>query len=203
MACTCAPALIACRNELNLIAPHRDKESDGCCASSAHSQQNPKSDHEPGKEGAAAGFARAYDYDEDVIQGMGDQQLHAMGTILLADKRTKYLIYEGQLLFPDGTVKKYTGPNKHEHHLHHSIHDSAVHDTSPWGIAAAFPGGNMALTLNQETIDAIAAKVADLLRPIEANSTSTNAAVARLEVAIEDKTSGLVAKVDQLAAKIS
>jgi hypothetical protein len=132
MACKCAPALLTARNELNAVWPLRDKASDGCCGDAAHAAR--KSDHNPNLEG----WARAYDYDEDVTEGLGTQELTGMGLVLLGDKRTKYLIYEAQLLYPDGTVKPYTGVNAHRQHLHHSIHDWAVLDTRPWGIARAF-----------------------------------------------------------------
>jgi hypothetical protein len=132
VACKCAPALLTARNELNAVWPLRDKASDGCCGDAAHAAR--KSDHNPNIEG----YARAYDYDEDVTEGLGDRELTGMGLILLGDKRTKYLIYEAQLLYPDGTVKPYTGVNAHRQHLHHSIHDWAVLDTRPWGIARAF-----------------------------------------------------------------
>lgn len=132
MACTCAPCLLQARSELNDVYPLRDKSSDGCCGDADHATR--KSDHNPNLEG----YATAYDYDEDVVEGMGDQELTGMALVLLDDKRTKYLIYEAQLLYPDGTVRPYTGINAHKHHLHHSIHDWAVMDKRPWGIARAF-----------------------------------------------------------------
>lgn len=132
MACRCAPALDVARRELDALFPGRDKGSDGCCGDTAHAAR--KSDHNPNSDG----YARARDYDEDIVDGIGDRELEGVGLVLLGDSRTKYLIYEGRLLYPDGTVKKYTGPNAHLHHLHHSIHDWAVRDTSPWGIARAF-----------------------------------------------------------------
>lgn len=59
-------------------------------------------------------------------------------------------IYEGQLLYPDGTVKPYHGVNPHKHHLHQSIHDWAARDTSAWGIARAFKSMPPARPINQE-----------------------------------------------------
>lgn len=132
MGCKCAPALLVARDELNACFPARDKASDGCCGDDAHKAR--KSDHNANLEG----YARAYDYDEDISSVMGDQELQGMALVLLGDRRTKYLIYEARLLYPDGTVKPYSGINAHKHHLHHSIHDWAVHDRSPWGIAGAF-----------------------------------------------------------------
>lgn len=136
MGCACAPALKVARDELNALFPNRDKGSDGCCGDADHAAR--KSDHNP-----LNGYARAFDYDEDIVDGMGDQELQGMALVLLADSRTKYLIYEAQLLYPDGTVKPYTGVNAHRQHLHHSIKDSAVHDTRPWGIARAFQEDDM------------------------------------------------------------
>lgn len=135
MACTCAPTLIVARNELTACFPPRDKSSDGCCPSAAHTAANPKSDHEPGKTGAAKGYSRAYDYDEDIAAGRGPSPLKPLVAHLLKDERTKYVIYEAVLYYPDGTTRKNKG---HEGHLHHSIKDSAVHDTRSWHIADAF-----------------------------------------------------------------
>lgn len=136
MACTCAPALLQLRDEVNLRWPKRDKRSDGCCASLAHSGQNPTSDHEPGSKGATPGYAHAYDLDEDL-----SEQVHDLGFLietLLADSRTKYIIYwaEGEptsrIRYPDGTWKVYTGVNDHSHHLHLSIKGTATFETRSW-----------------------------------------------------------------------
>lgn len=130
MSCQCAPALIRARDELSAVFPGRGRLSDGCCPSAAHTRQNPKSDHEPN----AQGFARAYDFDEKI--GLpGPSPLQPLIAVLLADERTKYVIYEGVLYFPDGTTRDSSG---HDLHLHLSIKNDATHDTRPWGIASAF-----------------------------------------------------------------
>lgn len=126
MACKCAPALLVLRNEVDARWPGRDRASDGCCGDAAHAAR--KSDHNPD----ASGYAHAEDIDEDIVQNMGDRPLWLLGVRLLADRRTKYLIYERQLLYPDGTVKPYHGINAHEHHLHISIKPGTEHDTLPW-----------------------------------------------------------------------
>ena len=147
MSCRCAPALIVARNELNAVWPNRDRGSDGCCGDAAHRAR--KSDHNPRTTGPGKGFAAAYDYDEDIATDLGDRELTGVGLVLLGDPRTKYLIYEAQLLYPDGTVRAYTGVNAHRSHLHHSIHDWAIHDTRPWGIARAFQPQEDDLTPDQ------------------------------------------------------
>lgn len=130
MACRCAPAFKQLTNQLNALFPYRDHASDGCCGDAAHASR--KSDHNPATSGAARGFARAYDVDEDLVRGMGDRQLWEWALLLLGDRRCKYIIYEGYILYPDGRMNVYKGVNAHKQHMHLSIHDWAVHDTTPW-----------------------------------------------------------------------
>jgi hypothetical protein len=134
--CQTAPALLTFRNEANALNPKRSKASDGSCPSAAHHAQNPSSDHEAN----AQGYSRAYDLDEKLgLPGLDpDKPLLPLVPILLADKRTKYVIYERRIYYPDGTSKVYTGVNAHDHHLHLSIKNEYVMDTSPWNIARAF-----------------------------------------------------------------
>lgn len=140
MSCRCAPALITLRDQLNTLYPHRDKASDGCCGDPAHRAR--KSDHNP-----TNGYAHAYDFDEDIAPAMGEKPLWEFGLNLLADERTKYLIYEGRLLYPDGTNKPYSGANPHDHHLHLSIHTWATHDTDPWKVPGPEPKKGQALMI--------------------------------------------------------
>lgn len=128
--CKTAPALLTARNELNALFPNRGKGSDGSCPSAAHTAKNPKSDHEPN----AQGYSRAYDFDE-AIGLPGPSPLMPLIKVLLADPRCKYVIYEEWLYYPDGTVRKNKG---HTKHLHLSIKNEAVLDTSPWNIKRAF-----------------------------------------------------------------
>lgn len=125
MSCRCAPALVALRSEINEHWPDRDKRSDGCCGDAAHAAR--KSDHNADR----SGYAHAHDFDEDIAAGtrpLWDTLL----PILLADDRTKYVIYERRIMYPDGTNKAYTGANAHDHHLHLSIKSTATHDTRRW-----------------------------------------------------------------------
>jgi hypothetical protein len=128
MACKCAPALVALRNELNEAFPARDRTSDGCCGDAAHAAR--KSDHNP-----TGGYAHALDIDENIEPGRDLAWLWDAWR-MWPDPRIKYLIYEGQIVYPNSTVDRrpraYTGPNAHRLHLHISIVSTATHDTSAW-----------------------------------------------------------------------
>jgi hypothetical protein len=124
MACTCAPALLQLRKEINAKWPDRDKASDGCCGDDAHAAR--KSDHNPD----ADGYAHALDIDENLTDNVGS--LAFLVPVLLADSRTKYVIYEGEIHYPPATTKPYTGVNAHKQHLHLSIKGTATFETRPW-----------------------------------------------------------------------
>jgi hypothetical protein len=54
---------------------------------------------------------------------------------LKADKRVKYLIFQGKIWSADRANegdRQYTGSNKHTKHLHISIKEGCGDDTSPW-----------------------------------------------------------------------
>lgn len=146
MACRCAPALLELRAELNARWPERDRASDGCCGDAAHAAR--KSDHNPD----AAGYAHALDVDEDLRPGLQNGGLQFLVLVLLADPRTKYVIYEGRIYYPGSAPRAYTGSNAHLHHLHLSIKAGSTHDRRPW------LGGTTDMLTPQE-IDAIADRV--------------------------------------------
>lgn len=120
--CRCAPSLIQLRSEVDERWPRRDKSSDGCCGDAAHASR--RSDHNP-----FYGYAHALDIDEDINPGAN---LNWLVPILMDDRRTKYVIYEGLIHYPGSRPRKYTGVNAHRQHLHVSIKTTATHDTSQW-----------------------------------------------------------------------
>lgn len=144
MTCRCAPALVRLDKEVTARYPDRDQRSDGCCASSAHTQQNPKSDHEPRRSGVAKGYAVAADIDEDLTpNGPGPDDLtgllfHLYGASETdADPRVRQIIYEDFLYYPHHGPKArgkyaYTGINPHRQHLHVGIFDWAWNDMGLW-----------------------------------------------------------------------
>jgi hypothetical protein len=117
------PAAIAVLRQATAISPSRKKASDGLLPSAAHIHQNPNSDHN-------TGFA--VDLTHDRSAGIDCFNLFQE---LKADKRVKYLIFQGKIWSVDRAKegdREYTGPNKHEKHLHISIKEECGDDTSPW-----------------------------------------------------------------------
>jgi len=114
------PAAIAVLRQATAICPLRTKASDGLLPSPAHILQNPNSDHNTGY---------AVDLTHDKLGGIDCFLLFQK---LQADPRVKYLIFHGKIWTKDKGVHVYTGPNKHNKHLHISIKDECGDDTSPW-----------------------------------------------------------------------
>ena len=117
------PAAIAVLRQATAICPSRKKASDGLLPSAAHINQNPNSDHNTGY---------GVDLTHDKLGGI---DCHNIFEELKADKRVKYLIFQGKIWSADRASegdRDYDGPNKHPHHLHISIKDGCGDDTSPW-----------------------------------------------------------------------
>ena len=117
------PAAIAVLRQATAIAPLRKKASDGLLPSAAHIHQNPNSDHN-------TGFAVDLTHDK-----LGGIDCFALFQQLKNDKRVKYLIFQGKIWSTDRAKegdREYTGPNKHNKHLHISIKEGYGDDTSPW-----------------------------------------------------------------------
>ena len=117
------PAAIAVLRQATAIKPLRKKASDGLLPSKAHISQSPNSDHNTGY---------AVDLTHDKLGGIDCVNLFQE---LKADKRVKYLIFQGKIWSADRAKegdREYTGANKHTKHLHISIKEECGGDTSPW-----------------------------------------------------------------------
>lgn len=114
------PAAIAVLRQATALRPKRQKAWDGLLPSKAHIKQNPNSDHN-------SGFA--CDLTHDAVNGINCHELYVK---LQADPRVKYLIFSGRIWSKEHGDRPYDGANKHDHHLHISIKDTAGNDTSPW-----------------------------------------------------------------------
>lgn len=114
------PAAISVLRQATALFPKRKKASDGLLPSAAHVNQNPNSDHNSGY---------AVDITHDPDNGIDCADLYIK---LQEDKRVKYLIFQGYIWSKEKGNKEYTGPNKHNKHLHISIKDNCGDDTSPW-----------------------------------------------------------------------
>ena len=113
-------AAVALLRQANALAPRRNKASDGLLPSAAHVHQNPNSDHN-------SGFA--VDLTHDPLNGMDCRVIYSE---LQKDKRVKYLIFKGKIWSASRGENTYTGPNKHEKHLHVSIKEDCGKDTKDW-----------------------------------------------------------------------
>lgn len=114
------PAAVAVLRQATALWPKRNKASDGLLPSAAHVKQNPNSDHN-------SGFA--VDLTHDIAAGVDCSFIFIK---LQKDPRVKYLIFNGMIWSKEKGNRKYTGPNKHNKHLHISIKDECGNDTSPW-----------------------------------------------------------------------
>lgn len=124
MTCICAPSLDLLRTEFDVAHPDRSTLSDGCCASPAHSAQNPTSDHETGN---------ARDFTADRLHGMISED---WANQIRNDPRVKYIIRDRQIYNPSIAPfwRPYTGSNPHDKHGHVSINSWSRDDLRPWTI---------------------------------------------------------------------
>ena len=117
---TAAPAAKAILKQATALKPLRGKASDGLLPSLAHQKQNPTSDHN-------TGFAA--DLTHDPVFGFNGHDVYKH---LQADKRVKYIIFNGKIWSKERGELPYKGPNPHKHHVHISIKETCGYDTSPW-----------------------------------------------------------------------
>lgn len=125
-----AKSLATLRDQINTRAPNRSKVSDGWLGDAAHAAR--KSDHNVN----GAGVVTALDITHDPANGVDTWKL---AEILRQhkDPRIKYVISNGRIfssLTSPWQWRKYTGPNKHAHHIHVSVSsDPALYDlASEW-----------------------------------------------------------------------
>lgn len=125
----CTPAK-TCRNaltEATFFWPKRNRASDGICGDEAH--QRRKSDHNDGN---------AFDLTHDPFNGLDTYAIARMlAEAVLEGKepRVKYIISHGQIFSQRNgkwAWRKYTGPNKHDHHMHVSINANARNSAASW-----------------------------------------------------------------------
>lgn len=147
-----ARSLEQLRSEINATFPDRDKASDGAKGDAAHASR--KSDHNPDQNGVV----RARDFDEDLLGA--DNPLGQEHMVIIAEHVRRmgdygdprlnghrtgvngYVIYEGHIAGAGKGWKwrTYTGPNRHDHHLHVSVcgDPQGYDDASTWHIADLF-----------------------------------------------------------------
>lgn len=125
--------------QLNALAPHRSKASDGSIGDDAHATRD--SDHNPWLVLGGQRIVSARDFTNDPAGGLDCARLRD-ALVRGRDSRVKYLIFNDQIISgargPDPWQARsyaYAGPNRnrHTHHLHLSVvADSRCRDGSPW-----------------------------------------------------------------------
>lgn len=119
-----AKSLIRLRDQINQLAPHRSKVSDGSVGDTSHAAR--PSDHNPDSRGVVA----AIDVTHDPVNGCDGQTL---SRAVIADPRVKYVIYNSEI-WKARTKKweRYTGPNAHKQHVHVSVKPDLYDNVAPW-----------------------------------------------------------------------
>lgn len=130
-----AQSLKVLLDQVNLLAPGRDKSSDGGRARPEHTAANPTSDHEPDEDGVV----KAYDITHDPAHGIDARKL-AEALVASRDPRLKYIISNGEIISSKESPwvwRPYNKPNRHFEHVHISVmKDAALYDDQrPWAIA--------------------------------------------------------------------
>ena len=120
-------AAIQLREQFDDAYPDRDRASDGWIGDTRHGAR--KSDHNPDEQG----WVRAIDIDRDLSgKAKPDLMPDLVDQIRTAckkgsEKRVAYIIFNGSICSPILRWKwrKYTGANKHNHHVHFSFKKEA------------------------------------------------------------------------------
>lgn len=133
-----APALGRLMDQVDDAWPRRATLSDGSIASTQHSLANPSSDHEVRRAPSGAYYVTAVDITTDPASG-ADMARVAAALVASRDPRIKYLIHQGRICdsrpeFHPWQWTTYSGPNRHDHHLHISVLMNRAGDTRPWHI---------------------------------------------------------------------
>ncbi|GGL35566.1 lysozyme family protein [Caulobacter rhizosphaerae] len=120
-----AEALEALREQINTLAPARDKASDGGVGDAAHRARS--SDHNPWVVDGAYGVVTARDFTHSPGTGC-DAGVLAEGLRASRDPRIKYIIWNRRICASeprDGQAawawRPYGGTNPHDHHVHVSV----------------------------------------------------------------------------------
>lgn len=138
-----AKSLERLRGQVNQLAPHRSRKSDGSIGDAAHRSRS--SDHNPHITDGGIGVVSAVDITHDPPRGC-DASAIAASLVSSRDTRIKYIIWNRRIVasYPAGgkpawTWRQYSGRNGHTHHIHISVvTDKTRYDsTRDWQVAVA------------------------------------------------------------------
>lgn len=110
--------------QINAAHPNRSRVSDGSIGDAAHSSRT--SDHNPDSKGRVCAIDITHDPANGVV-GL------ALAEAIKDDARIKYIIFAGRI-WKARTKRweKYTGPNKHDKHVHVSVNADGADDARAW-----------------------------------------------------------------------
>jgi len=120
--------------EINDAAPRRSKISDGSIGDQAHRQR--VSEHNPDRYGVVA----ARDYTHDPVHGADMARLSKF-LVTYPHPALWYVIFQGRIANRKTGFRwtAYTGPNRHDHHMHVSTGPHPAYDDGhAWGAALAW-----------------------------------------------------------------
>jgi hypothetical protein len=126
-------------DQLNARFPHRSKASDGSIGDANHLAEGwDQSDHNPWYPKPAGGIVTARDFTHDPVNGVDIARL-SDELAASRDRRIKYIIANGLILdsrpqFKPWQWVRYTGSNRHDHHLHLSVMPNFSDDIRPWNL---------------------------------------------------------------------
>jgi hypothetical protein len=144
------PCLVSLRDEFTVLAPARDRSSDGSIGDDAHASSS--SDHNPDETGAtpsedadSRNEVHAIDVDAD-LRKPGWSMAKAVEVIVTRhrdgrDNRLQNVIYNRRIWSRSWgwTARTYTGSNPHDKHAHFSSRYTTAQesDTRSWGLLEA------------------------------------------------------------------
>lgn len=131
-----AKSLIKFRDQVNALAPKRDKSSDGTIGDEAHASRS--SDHNPWIMDGGTGVVTALDITHDPKNGVDTYKL-AEHLRLTKDPRIKYVISNKKIFsfeIQPWQWRTYTGSNPHDQHVHISVRGiKSMYDLeTPWDL---------------------------------------------------------------------
>lgn len=138
-----AASIVALRDQVNAVAPHRSIASDGMVGDANHKKKT--SDHNPWVDDGGVGVVTAIDITHDPARGC-DAGLLAEAIVASKDKRVKYVIWNRRISNfqpmngkPSWAWRPYTGSNPHDKHVHVSVRpDKAFYDdVGAWSLPGA------------------------------------------------------------------
>ena len=138
-----AKSLLALREQINEMAPTRNKGSDGAIGDAAHASR--ASDHNPHVRDGAMGVVTALDITHDPANGVDAGKLAEI-LRASADPRVKYIISNKRIANPGQPWRAYTGANPHTKHFHVSVKatKSDYDSEAPWKIGDLIPDAGAA-----------------------------------------------------------